>query len=237
MTLDDFSNGFDTLLGSYTVDNPLVFDEYVKSLFLTKAQKEIVESFYTGRTSDGESFESTEEMRRTLANLVAEEELKPIDGYTDGFIGVHEHSEFFELPNDLWFITYEAANVMSSRCKKIIQQDIIPVTQDDYHKTKRNPFRGLNSRRALRLDMSDNVVEIVSEEHIDSYYIRYMKKLRPIILIDLPDGLTIEGRSQASSCELHETIHSKILDRAVAMAVQSRGWTNNTKQENSDSNA
>ena len=39
--------------------------------------------------------------------------------------------------------------------------DVYPVTQDDYNKTKRNPFRGANDRRALRLDLSDGVIEIV----------------------------------------------------------------------------
>lgn len=231
MTLDDFSNGFDTLLGSITVGNPLVFDEYEKSVFLTKAQEQLAEAIYTGKTSSGESFESTEEMRRALANLVVEDDLKPLSDHLDGFIGIHEYSEFFELPKDIWFITYEAANVMSSKCGKMVALDVLPVTQDDYNRTKRNPFRGLNSRRALRLDIADNTVEIISTDPIRSYYLRYIKKLQPIILIDLPDGLTINNRSSASPCQLHDTLHQKILDRAVALAVQSRSWTNKSKQE------
>ena len=40
MTLDDFSNGFDSLLGSYTIGNALAFNEYEKSVWLTQAQEE-----------------------------------------------------------------------------------------------------------------------------------------------------------------------------------------------------
>lgn len=232
MTLDDFSNGFDSLLGSYTIGNALAFNEYEKSVWLTQAQEEYAVALYNGKNIEGESFESSEETRRALANLIMEDELKPLTEYTDGFIGIHDYSEFFELPHDLWFITYEAVNVMSSKCGKMIQQDILPVTQDEYHKIKRNPFRGLNGRRALRLDMSDNIIEVISQEPIDSYYLRYLKKLTPIILIDLPDGLTIEGRSSATPCKLHESLHRKILDRAVNLAVRSKGWTNkNDKKE------
>lgn len=66
MTNREFSNGFDTLVNSYASQeffgqssNPLNFDEYEKSIFLTKAQEEIVESLYTGKLI-GDSFEETE---------------------------------------------------------------------------------------------------------------------------------------------------------------------------------
>ncbi len=77
MRLEDFSNGFDTLLNSNskrdgfgTSDADIRLDEYEKSLFLTEAQETYVISLYNGRNSSGESFEQTEELRRYLAPLI-----------------------------------------------------------------------------------------------------------------------------------------------------------------------
>lgn len=60
MTTEEFSNGFDVLINSYSgLGDSLNFDEYEKSVFLTKAQEEIVEGLYTGKIL-GDSFEDTE---------------------------------------------------------------------------------------------------------------------------------------------------------------------------------
>jgi hypothetical protein len=48
----------------------VVLDEYEKSLFLTQAQEEIVINLYNGKNPYGDSFESTEELRRYLDELV-----------------------------------------------------------------------------------------------------------------------------------------------------------------------
>lgn len=226
MTLDDFSNGFDTLLNSYASNGTasVALDEYEKSFFLTKAQEEMVVNLYNGNNDYGDSFENTEEMRRNLSNLVAEANLEPITDadHFEGLIGVSNNSEFFQLPKDIFFITYEEAQVFSNKCGRAIGMDVYPATQDEYSRIKRNPFRGINNRRALRLDLSDNVVEIISKYPIRSYYLKYLKKPEPIILINLPDGLSIEGVRVKTPCKLNDSLHQKILDRAVILAMQSK---------------
>jgi len=200
----------------------LAFDEYEKSVFLTNAQEDIVLSLYTGRNMTLESFENTEERRRYLSNLVREAILTPITTTNGNVLGMESNSKFFTLPEDLWFITYEAIkvnNTCKEDCAYINFLEVIPITQDEYHKIKRNPFRGTNSRRALRLDLSDNVIEVICNKAILYYYIRYIKKCNPIVLINLPDNLSIQGVSTKQECELHEALHKKILERAVILAV------------------
>lgn len=231
MTLEEFSNGFDTLVSSYrrfkdfdrreNLDS-VEFNEYEKSYYLTKAQKEVVVSLYNGLNAKGDSFESTEESRRYLSNLVREASLKPISNSSGLLLGVGSNSKFFTLPEDLWFITYEAVNLSDIHCRALTPMDVYPVTQDDYNKTRRNPFRGANDRRALRLDLSDGVVEIVSKYPVSTYYVRYLKKPHPIVLEDLPNQLTVEGEGKESGCELHEALHQKILELAVSAALQSK---------------
>ena len=238
MTAEEFSNQFDVLLDSFgranfpeeTVGN-IALDEYEKSVYLTRAQEALVLSYYNG-SSVGESFEETEEVRRYLANLVETSVLKPINLRT-GISSDGSHT-YFTLPSDLWFITHESATTDSS-CAAFKSIDVYPVTQDDYDKTKRNPYRGANNRRALRLDLADGVIEVVSTYHLSDYTVRYLRKPKPIILTDLGD-LSIDGESQTSdydnnhsACELHTALHEKILEVAVLTALQNKTKTFNSK--------
>lgn len=241
MTREEFSNGFDTLLNSYSdvarfgeesTRQSIALDEYEKSLCLTKAQEEIVTSLYNGKNPYGDSFESTEEMRRYLSNLVAEKYLKPITNTSGTPLGLTTTSTFFTLPEDLWFITLESVILDNGKCGGETYIKVYPTKQDEYQNIKDNPFRGANDRRALRLDLSEGNVEIICKYLITRYYIRYIKKVPPIILTDLPDNLTIEGKREASNCILHEALHQKILDRAVQIALQSKGYS--LQRENRD---
>lgn len=241
MTNKEFSDGFDTMLNSYSVSaefgkeasrQTIVLDEYEKSMFLTKAQKELVTSIYNGKNPYGESFESTEEMRRYLSNLVAEKMLKPIANTNGIVLGITSTSKFFTLPEDLWFITMEAVIISGGKCEDKTMMNVYPTKQDEYQAIKDNPFRGANDRRALRLDLSEGNVEIVCKYMVTDYYVRYVKKVPPIILENLSDGLSIEGRSEASECILHDALHQRILELAVRMALQSKGY--NINNENRD---
>lgn len=230
MTIEEFSNEFDTLLNSYAtinqfgkVENPatIELDEYEKSVFLTKAQEEIVIDLYSGKNPLGDSFEKTEEVRRYLSDL--------IKTYTTtdkkvGYVGLSKTSIFFELPKDLWFITYESAGLEDSRleCMNGEEISVIPVTQDDYFRISKNPFRGANKRRALRLDIGNGIVEIVSEYNIDRYLVRYVARPEPIVLTDLPDNLSINEVSTKTECKLNPVIHRAILEKAVQLALISK---------------
>ena len=236
MIIDEFSNSFDTLLSSYAPifnfgeeasKQTITLDEYEKSVFLTKAQEEIVLSLYNGKNPYGEAFEGTEELRRYLSNLITEKYLKPITNISGTPLGLESKSKFFTLPEDLWFITMESVVVDNGKCGAETIMKVYPVKQDEYQVIRDNPFRGANDRRALRLDLSEGNVEIICKYMITIYYIRYIKKIPPIILEDLPNDLTIEGKSEASNCILHEALHQKILDRAVQLALQSRRYNIN----------
>lgn len=233
MTTEEFSDGFDTLVNSYRrrkdfddeeALDTVEFSEYEKSFFLTKAQEELVLGFYTGKNSSGDSFESSEELRRYLSSLVSEKKLNPITTSSGSPLGIEGNSKFFTLPSDLWFITYESVRVSNSRCadKNIIK--VYPTKQDEYQSIKDNPYRGANGRRALRLDLSDGIVEIVSTYSVTEYYVRYVKRLSPIIVVELPNGLTIDKKKHITECTLHESLHRRILDLAVMMALRSKGY-------------
>lgn len=230
MTIQEFSTEFDTLINAFNERTkgllnqslqPLALDEYEKSVFLTKAQEELVLSLYTGKNQFGDSFEKNEELRKYLNTLIktaviTEQAASPQEGMS-------LDSKFFELPSDSWFLTYEVIKVSSDDpCINNKELTVIPISQDEYFKVKENPFRQNNNRRALRLDWGNNIVEIVTEHTIARYLVRYLTKPTPIILVDLPETLTINNENTAQGCMLHPVIHRQILERAIQLALASR---------------
>lgn len=235
MNTREFSDKFDVLLNSYSditefgepaSQRTIVLDEYEKSVFLTQAQREIRDELYDGKNIFQESFENTEELRRFLSELIDTKELSSI---TDSSVLLTDNSKVFRLPENLDYITYEAIVLGHfNECFAGNTIKVIPVTQDELANVLENPFRGPSKRRALRLDLSDNKVEIISKYPIEKYIIRYVAKLSPIVLEDLPDGLSIDGCSVKTECKLNPVLHEIILKRALKLALISKSTVINT---------
>lgn len=248
MTTEDFSAQFDVLVNSFALSSPngimlnpsdLQFDEYEKSVFLTKAQKALIIGLYNGRGVNGQSFEQTEENRRYLQSLIQTYKPTKVTEYTDNHTTVGETSQVYELPQDLYFITYEQVTFeddVDDECLRGKTALVTPVTQDTFYKINRNPFRGPNERKVLRLDFGNGQVELVSRYNIKEYLIRYLAKPSPIILIELDEDepLEIDGvkgkNNTPCTCKLGESLHHAILELAVKMAIQSKSTHTNKAQ-------
>lgn len=230
MTNKEFSDGFSTLLNSFGVTPNITLDEYEKSTFLTNAQEQLIIDIYSGRNIIyGKSFEQTEEIRRYLSNLV---ETYETSTKVTGKLGLSQDSIFFEIPQDTWFITYEVAFLKDSRlgCLDGIEASVVPLPQDDLYRAKDNPFRGPSKDRVLRLDIKSDLAELISKYNVDKYLMRYISQPTPIILVDLPDGLSINGVSTESECELNPVVHRAILERAVQLAIISKTQLTGNKE-------
>lgn len=230
MTNKEFSDGFSTLLNSFGITPNITLDEYEKSTFLTNAQEQLIIDIYSGRNVIyGKSFEQTEEIRRYLSNLV---ETYETSTKVTGKLGLSQDSVFFEIPQDTWFITYEVALLKDSRlgCLDGIEASVVPLPQDDLYRAKDNPFRGPSKDRVLRLDIKSDLAELISKYNVDKYLMRYISQPTPIILVDLPDGLSINGVSTESECELNPVVHRAILERAVQLAIISKTQLTGNKE-------
>lgn len=230
MTNKEFSDGFSTLLNSFGITPNITLDEYEKSTFLTNAQEELIIDIYSGRNVVyGKSFEQTEEIRRYLSNLV---ETYETSTKVTGKLGLSQDSVFFNIPQDTWFITYEVAFLKDSKlgCLDGIEASVVPLPQDDLYRAKDNPFRGPSKDRVLRLDIKSDLAELISKYNVDKYLMRYISQPTPIILEDLPDGLSINGVSIESECELNPVVHRAILERAVQLAIISKTQLTGNKE-------
>lgn len=215
MTNQEFSIEFDILYNNISSNKAPGLNEYEKSVFLTKAQEQIVTELYSGRNNTYSSFEETEELRRYLSSLIVTCGCPPYSGEDKEFIKITNNSMLFSIPEDVLFLVKEL--IISNNYSEI---DVFPVSQDELSKILKNPFRGPSNNRALRLDVGTNIVEIIYPNNISSYNVRYIRKPNPIILTDLEDDLSINGISEESECELDSSLHRTILDRAVALALQ-----------------
>lgn len=209
MTVREFSDEFDSMIKVQGLQYEL--DEYEKSLLLTEAQESIVIGLYNG-TLKSEGFEETEELRRYLDDLITEIPLDPVDYPVN-------NTYRFTLPDNLMFIVYETAILTSGvHCEGDVEMSVYPARHDEWSKIKNNPFRGPNDRRAIRLDLGNNQIEVICKHPVSQYYIRYLHRPRPIILVNLPDGLTIEEKYTGPiECELNPALHRMILRTAVQL--------------------
>ena len=235
MNVEQFSNEFDTLVNAYARDIAfgddasvvdIRVDEYEKSLFLTKAQKELVVDYYSGQNAYNLSFEEKEIVREALDALVKTVTLEPVGNmYANKHVlDGRRKMYFYRIPTNLLYIIFEEVKFSSyiSGCKSGATALVVPSTHDEVWHRLQNPFRGPSSKRVLRLNVEDDLVELISDYPIGSYLLRYVEEPKPIILTDLPDGLSIEGISTRTECALPAIVHHKILDIAVRMALQSK---------------
>ncbi len=215
MTNSEFSSEFDILYNNIMSNAAPGLNEYDKSVLLTQAQESLILEIYNGQFNE-DSFENTEEVTSYISNLTKQATLtSSISGE-----GISKNSKFYQLPNDLWFITYESVILKDDKlgCKDGQEVIVKPITQDRYFMISNNPFRRADDRRVLRLSVQDRS-ELISAYNIQSYLVRYISKPEPIILEDLTDyGISIGGKTQITECKLNPVIHRTILNKAVQLA-------------------
>lgn len=226
MNAQEFSNTFDTLLQfyitkeSFSEQNNLAFDEYEKSIFLTKAQEQIVLELY-------QELEQSEEVRKYLSNLIKTANFAPIGEQDESLINSNFKSYKVELRDTILFMIYEQCTLSDeNNCINGRIVSVVPTIHDDLDKVLKNPFKSPNSRKVIRLDF-DNKIELISKYNISNYKVRYLKKPNPIILVKLEDNLSIDNNAEVSSGETNPILHERIVQRAVQLAVQSKLKSNN----------
>ena len=225
MDVQELSNLFDTLLQPFIVkdnfgeQNTLAFDEYEKSIFLTKAQEQIVLELY-------QELEQSEENRKYLSNLIKTDNYVPIGEQDETLINNTFKSYKVEIEDSVLFMIYEQCTLSDeNNCINGRIVSVVPTIHDDLDKVLKNPFKSPNSRKVIRLHF-DNKIELISKYNISNYKVRYLKKPNPIILVKLED-LNIDKKQEVSNGETNPILHERIVQRAVQLAVQSKVKSNN----------
>ena len=218
MTNSEFSNEFDVLYQNITSNQAPGLDEYEKSVFLTKAQDEIIKSYFDPRTNKPqEGFDDSSKRQIDFSMLTT---VYSIDAATNHpLYDYRSNTESVDLPSDIFMIVNEYVIVNRNNDDAYLQ--VIPIRFDEYTKLMSKPYKRPLKWQAWRLLNNDttNKADIIigPSDRLSTYYLRYIRRPNPIILDNL-DNLTIEGKSNITQCELDPILHHEILQRAVELA-------------------
>lgn len=237
MTLTEFSNEFDILYNNITSNQAPGLDEYEKSVFLTKAQYEILKNYFNPKGNKyTEGFDQSAKRQIDFSNITVYKSL----GKATGINGRHfnKDSTRFQFPLDVVSVLNETVIVLRDGNETPLT--VVPISVGEYNRVMSKPYHYPLKNQAWRLLVSNDksCAEIITGPNDDlstaSYIIRYIKKPLPIILEPLTRNLSIEGYVGTSNSglptsnssdavsgidsELDSELHPEILQRAIELA-------------------
>lgn len=289
MTTQEFSNIFDTLLNSYSIQSnfgegaskaDVTLDEYEKSVLLTQAQDLVVKSyFYSNQNSQGQGFDDSERRQVDFSSLIKTAVLEPTNDQSSVF---DDRGIIYQMPKktvkqlipttdpeynqeaggqqyryvdiddttDVLFILNEKLIIKnkSASTSKGDNYVIVPLNYKEYDREMSKAYSQPLKKQAWRLfqnqsagfdvqselipiwDISEELGKGVSATKTAVYKIRYVKRPDPIVLVNLPDGLSIDGVTVQTECTLNPILHVDILNKAVELALTTRGRVSNRSQ-------
>ena len=269
MTIQEFSNTFDTLLNSYNTQSQfgeqaskreIVLDEYEKSVLLTQAQDIVVKSYFDGTLNQqGQGFDDSNRRQMDFSSLIKIAELDPLDPNETEIQTFDDRGIVYQLPRkvvdgtevegttDVLFILNEKLTQVCTKGQQRVEQwrkdfVIVPISYKEYDREMSKPYAQPLKKQAWRLfqnqatgfDINSELIPRFNVKEESSgvavptyksfvYKIRYVKRPQPIVLEDLPNNLEIDGVTIESECELNPIIHMDILNKAVELAIATRG--------------
>lgn len=226
MTTSEISVQFDVLYDNISSGQAPGLTEYEKSVFLTKAQNEIIKNYFNSKGNKyQEGFDNSPKRQIDFSTLLKTVTCKSVSFTEDeSMLLIHDacNSGLYEIPEDVFIFVNELLEVR--RDFDTIRLIVTPLNFEEFNRLMVKPFRRPLKNQAWRLICNTNnektVVQLIPSinDEISKYIIRYVRKPNPIILNDLEEGLTIDGKNQTSQCELDPILHQEILQRAVELA-------------------
>lgn len=245
MTNPEFSDQFDILFQNVTNNKAPGLNEYEKSIFLTKAQDEIVLSYFNPKKNKvQEGIDNSAERQIDFSMLITTNKLVSLSDSNIIPLYPLANTKQYALPTDMLVILNETLKVTRDTETKYLS--VFPLTFSEYtsymSKSYKRPPKNVAWRVSvtttevakLNTDSTLNpgtsiakelkaVIQLIagSNDNIAEYTIRYVRRPRAIILSDL-EGVTMDGNKKNSQkCELDPIIHQDILQRAVELAKAS----------------
>lgn len=232
----EFSNEFDTLYNNINSNQAPGLDEYEKSIFLTKAQDEILKAYFTpilNKTQQG--FDDSERRQIDFSMITKvetyEEEKSPDGGivqqvFYPGVLDNRNNTKMVKLESDILFILNEFVDVKRGKENppQTVRLSVIPMDYTQYSIVMTKPYKRPLKYQAWRLinnKDNNNYAELIigPNDTLFKYSLRYIRQPRPIILDNFTEsGITINGKSTESTCELDPILHREIIQRAVELA-------------------
>ena len=229
MTASEFSQEFDILYNNIASNQAPGLTEYEKSVFLTKAQDEIIKNYFTNKPNGNKYQEGIEDSAKRYSDFSCLITVQSIKAQSPDDTTIDSRGQICLLPGDLMITLNEKFVTDTGN-----EYQVIPITLAEYQRLMSRPSGDPLKRQVWKLmgnsERGNGSIEIISHwkdsrTSNNKLIIRYIRKPFPIILEDLSaQGLTIEGESNTynsgtgNACELAQELHPEILQRAVELA-------------------
>lgn len=197
MTASEFSNEFDVLYNNVTSNQAPGLNEFEKSVFLTKAQTELIFNYFNPKSQGNavkEGFDDSAIRQMNFSNLIQVDGKSAATSATT--ITIDPRSTLYEMPDALMIVNealkfYKDGEVVATR-------QIIPINYQEYSRLMSKPFKEPLKWQAWRLINSSSSLygEIVTTSKDDATYgkgtgtytVRYIRRPMPIILTDFSNA-------------------------------------------------
>ena len=226
MTATEFSDQFDVLYNNVMSNAAPGLNEYEKSVFLTKAQDEIVKNYFNPKGNKyQEGFDGNAKRQIDFSKLISHATVVLAASQTS----FDARAQVGTLPTGILVVINEVVSLASGATPKGTRQ-VIPITYEEYTRLMSKPYKEPLKNQAWRIITGQTTgatsVELIINNNdmsfTKTYKLRYVRKPNPIVTANLAsavgDGVSVDGTAVQTQCELDPSIHQEILQRAVELA-------------------
>lgn len=197
MTNSEFSNQFDVLYNNIMSNQAPGLDEYEKSVFLTKAQDEIVKAYFNPKGNKFlEGFDGNEQ-RQIDFSMLMKTSIVESSAFGDPQFDLRDDGiKSVPIPPDVLSFVNEKLQV--TRSNQAVVLAIIPISYTEYTLKMSKPYKRPLNYQAWRLidntSGTSRKADVIAgpNDTLVRYIARYVKKPTPIILAPL-EGISIGG--------------------------------------------
>lgn len=207
MTTQEFSNEFDVLYNNIMSNQAPGLDEYEKSIFLTKAQEELVRDYFNSRNvKNAQGFDDNQKRQYDFSTLLSSITLPDfIDTYRALSVLnsviyntiFDSRAKIYIAPSDLFLVINESIEDSAKR-----RYSVLPISYDEYNRLMLKPYGFPLKRQAWRI-ISDKTSSLVGwgGKQVDSatflFKSKYFKTIKIRIILRSEDNIlkptVIEG--------------------------------------------
>lgn len=226
MTAVEMHQQFELLYNNIISNQAPGLNSYEISQFLTKAQLEKLKNYFNPKSNTlKEGLDDSKKRQLDFSNIITTVEVSKLPNPT---VFLEDVAWVYKVPSNTLMILNEYLTVPNNRDYRDLH--ITSINYDEYTRRKQRYYQKPIKYESWKLvidhaiidDVPYDIVELMPNVSKDLGYIyklRYLRMPVPIIIEDLSSlGLTIDGVSSVSNCELDVEIHDEIVQRAVEMA-------------------
>ena len=200
MTASEFSQEFDILYNNIASNQAPGLTEYEKSVFLTKAQDEIIKNYFTGKPNGNKYQEGVEDSAKRYSDFSCLIKVDYIDA-EDDVQTIDQRGKIIYLPDDLmitlneaFYVHYKLMDSLSQDEPQLIRTivkdtyQVVPITLGEYQRLMSKPSNDPLKRQVWKL-MGNNASGNGSVEIIPHWMdVRYILTKK-----EVDSNYTLEG--------------------------------------------